>query len=52
MPHGKRSQDAGLHLETLEVVEEDEGDGHMVRFMWIVARKPAAGQPSCAIAER
>lgn len=39
--------DAGLHLDTLEVVEEDEGDGHLVRFMWIVARKPAAGE-QCA----
>lgn len=37
--------DAGLRLETLEVVEEDEGDGHLVRFMWILARKPAAGNP-------
>ena len=44
--------DAGLLVDTLEVVEEDEGDGHLVRFMWIVARKPDAGHPTMAIADR
>jgi len=33
-------REAGLRLETLETVEEDEGDGHLVRFTWIVARRP------------
>jgi hypothetical protein len=40
--------DAELHLETVEVVEEDEGDGHLVRFMWIIARKAAVGQAPVA----
>jgi cyclopropane fatty-acyl-phospholipid synthase-like methyltransferase len=35
---------AGLRLETLKTVEEDEGAGHLVRFHWIVARKPAGRQ--------
>lgn len=33
-------QDAGLRVETFEPVDEDEGDGHIVRFNWVVARKP------------
>lgn len=33
--------DVGLNLEELEVVEEDEGDGHLVRFIWLVATKPS-----------
>lgn len=32
--------DAGLLLETFESVEEDEGEGHVVRFNWLLARKP------------
>jgi SAM-dependent methyltransferase len=32
---------AGLRLETVQTVEEDEGEGRLVRFHWIVARKPA-----------
>lgn len=35
-------QAAGLTLDTFEVVEEDEGDGHLVAFLWIVARRPGA----------
>jgi SAM-dependent methyltransferase len=31
---------AGLRLETMQTVEEDEGEGRLVRFNWIVARKP------------
>ena len=31
---------AGLSVETWEVVEEDEGHGRVVRFLWLVARKP------------
>jgi SAM-dependent methyltransferase len=32
--------DAGLILETWEVVGEDEGDGRIVDFLWLIARKP------------
>jgi cyclopropane fatty-acyl-phospholipid synthase-like methyltransferase len=32
--------EAGLVLETFEVVEEDEGGGHLVEFSWLVARRP------------
>jgi SAM-dependent methyltransferase len=32
-------RDAGLGLDTLEVVDEDEGDGQTARFMWIQATK-------------
>jgi cyclopropane fatty-acyl-phospholipid synthase-like methyltransferase len=31
---------AGLRIETWEVVREDEGDGHVVEFLWLIARKP------------
>jgi cyclopropane fatty-acyl-phospholipid synthase-like methyltransferase len=31
---------AGLHVEDWEVVPEDEGDGHIARFLWLTARKP------------
>lgn len=31
---------AGLQLETFEAVEEDEGEGRVVRFNWLIARKP------------
>ena len=34
--------DAGLDLETMDRVEEDEGNGHIVSFLWLSARKPAA----------
>jgi cyclopropane fatty-acyl-phospholipid synthase-like methyltransferase len=34
-------RDAGLSIESWEVVEEDEADGHMVQFVWLVARKQA-----------
>lgn len=30
---------AGLHVETWEV-EEDEGDGVIVSFLWLMARRP------------
>lgn len=32
-------RDAGLGLDTLEVVDEDEGEGQTARFMWIKATK-------------
>lgn len=32
--------DAGLQLETFSLVEEDEGDGHIVGFNWLVATRP------------
>ncbi len=32
---------AGLEVETWEVVEEDEGDGKVVSFLWLVARRSA-----------
>lgn len=31
---------AALEVEAFEIVEEDEGGGRPVRFMWIVGRKP------------
>jgi cyclopropane fatty-acyl-phospholipid synthase-like methyltransferase len=31
---------AGLELQTWRVVEEDEGDGRTVSFLWLIARKP------------
>ena len=34
---------AGLRVETLQVVEEDEGDGRSVAFLWLVARKAGEG---------
>jgi cyclopropane fatty-acyl-phospholipid synthase-like methyltransferase len=34
--------DAGLRLEEFEVVDEDEGEGRVVPFLWVVARKPTA----------
>lgn len=30
---------AGLTVEDWRVVPEDEGDGHVVRFLWLLARK-------------
>ena len=38
---------AGLDAETWDVVEEDEGDGVTVPFLWLVARKPCPprGEP-------
>jgi cyclopropane fatty-acyl-phospholipid synthase-like methyltransferase len=35
--------DAGLVVESWEVVGEDEGDGHIVEFLWLIARKPNVG---------
>ena len=32
---------AGLHLDAALLVAEDEGNGHLVRFLWITAHKPA-----------
>jgi SAM-dependent methyltransferase len=32
---------AGLRLETFEAVEEDEGEGRVVRFNWLIARMPS-----------
>ncbi len=31
---------AGLQVERWEVVDEDEGDGEVVSFLWFVARQP------------
>jgi len=36
-------QDAGLVLDTFETVDEDEGNGHIVSFNWMLARKPLPG---------
>ena len=33
---------AGLQLDRAEVIPEDEGGGHLVRFLWLTATKPAA----------
>lgn len=44
--------DVGLHLENMEVVAEDEGGGHLVRFIWIIAKKPTGGLPGVADPER
>jgi SAM-dependent methyltransferase len=32
--------EAGLTVETWEVMGEDEGDGRIVEFLWLIARKP------------
>ncbi len=34
--------DAHLDLEEVEVVDEDEGDGRTVPFLWLIARRPVA----------
>jgi SAM-dependent methyltransferase len=31
---------AGLVLDDTQVVAEDEGDGHLVRFLWLTAHRP------------
>lgn len=31
---------AGLHLTSAEVIEEDEGGGHLTRFLWLTAVAP------------
>ncbi len=36
-------ESAGLVVEQWQVVPEDEGDGKMVRFLWVLARKPQFG---------
>jgi SAM-dependent methyltransferase len=38
-------EDAGLVIETWDVVGEDEGDGRIVEFLWLVARKPDTAEP-------
>jgi len=35
-------RDAGLQLDVFEAVDENEGDGQIVRFNWLIARKPIA----------
>lgn len=35
---------AGLDVLEWEVVAEDEGDGRIVRFLWVLAQKPGPGQ--------
>jgi hypothetical protein len=40
---------AGLEVEGWETVSEDEGDGKVVSFLWITARRPpidASQQPN------
>jgi len=37
-------REAGLRLESLQTIEEDEGDGRLVQFNWVVARKPVGRQ--------
>jgi SAM-dependent methyltransferase len=32
---------AGLILDEREIVPEDEGDGHVVKFLWLLAQKPS-----------
>ena len=32
-------EQCGLSIETWQVVEEDEGDGRVAQFLWLVARK-------------
>jgi SAM-dependent methyltransferase len=32
---------AGLELQVLETLREDEGHGHVVRFHWLIAKKRA-----------
>jgi SAM-dependent methyltransferase len=32
---------AGLRLDDARVVTEDEGDGHLVQFLWLTAHRPA-----------
>jgi SAM-dependent methyltransferase len=36
---------AGLVVEAWEVVGEDEGEGHIVEFLWLIARKPSPPRP-------
>ncbi len=36
-------ESAGLVVEEWQVVPEDEVDGKMVRFLWVLARKPQFG---------
>ncbi len=38
----KAVEQCGLSIETWQVMDEEEGDGQMVRFLWLVARKPNA----------
>lgn len=33
-------RDVGLQVQVFEAVDEDEGDGHVVRFNWLIASKP------------
>ena len=35
-------EQCGMSIETWEVIDENEGDGHIVQFLWLVARKPEA----------
>jgi len=44
--------DAGLRLDDLQVIEEDEGKGHRTRFLWIIARKPTDGPTQANDAKR
>jgi SAM-dependent methyltransferase len=32
----------GLRVETWQIADEDEGEGRVVQFLWLVARKPNA----------
>jgi SAM-dependent methyltransferase len=33
-------EQCGLSIETWQVMDEDEGDGRIVQFLWLAARKP------------
>lgn len=35
-------EQCGMSIDDWQVIEEDEGDGHIVRFLWLVARKHQA----------
>lgn len=35
---------AGLEVEIWQVVEQDEGDGKLVSFLWLMARRPLSGR--------
>jgi SAM-dependent methyltransferase len=44
----KAVEQCGLTVDRLTVMDEDEGDGHIVQFVWLVAAKPEASDPARA----
>ena len=44
--------DAGLIVDAWEVVPEDEGDAHIVEFIWLLARKPSVGASGKVLVQR